>query len=121
MRHQTARQLERDGQIMGWHYVSASSRGGYPLGYCAEHPPHETEQQARECYAKYQRDHVRLDRKTLNWCGCEYQDCDKPTKTGADIMYDGYHLAMLCEEHLTKDCAIEALGLSEPAGDAWVS
>lgn len=117
MRYLTAVQLPEG----GWHYASASRRGGYPLGYCAEHAPHATEQEARECYARWQRDHVRLDVRLGNWSGCEVSGCDKPTKQGAEIQGDGYHLATLCEEHLTKEHAYEALGLSEPAGDAWVS
>jgi hypothetical protein len=106
----------------GWHYVSLNRRrGGYPLGYCAGHEPHATEGEARECYAQYQRDHVRLDSTTSNWCGCEVAGCDKPTKRHARIEGDGYHMAALCDEHLTVEHAIAALHLDQPAGDSWQS
>lgn len=109
------------GENGGWHYVSLNRRGGHPLGYCRDHEPHATEVEARECYARYQRDHVRLDSKTENWCGCEVEGCDAPTKQRARIEGDGYHSAALCSEHLTVEHAIKALGLDVPAGDSWQS
>lgn len=117
MRHHTAAQRGDE----GWHYVSLSRSGGYPLGYCGEHEPHETEQEARECYARYRRDRVRLDVRLGDWTGCKAPGCDKPTKGGADIEGDGFALAPLCDEHLTHEHAVAALGLDRPAGDAWIS
>jgi hypothetical protein len=118
MRHHTAAQKGESG---GWHYVSLSRHGGHALGYCAEHEPHVTEQDARECYAKYQRDRVRLDGQWADWTGCEVTGCDAPTKAHARIEGDGFHTASLCAEHLTREHAIDVLGLNGPAGDAWVS
>lgn len=118
MQHHTAAQRGEGG---GWHYVAMNRRGGHPLGYCAEHEPHRTEAEARECYACYQRDNVRLDVAWSNWAGCEVEGCDAPTKTAAGIHGDGYHYASLCAEHLTHEHAVKALGLDTPAGDAWVS
>lgn len=103
----------------GWHYASTSSRGGYPLGYCAEHEPHATETEARECYGRYQREHVRLDGKTTGWHDCEV--CKAPAKNVARIDGDGYSHAVLCDEHLTKDHAATVLGIAGLAGDRWVS
>ena len=114
MRHLTAAHLEN-----GWHYASLSRRGGFPLGYCAEHEPHPTETEARECYARYQRDHVRLDRKSSNWNDCRV--CKAPAKNIADIEGDGYTTAVLCDEHATTEHAIAVLGLAEPAHDSWQS
>lgn len=74
MRHLTAVQLPEG----GWHYASASRRGGYPLGYCAEHEPHSTEDEARECYRKWQRDHVKMDGGVWSWGGCDVRGCDNP-------------------------------------------
>lgn len=117
MNHHTAAQHGENG---GWHYVSLNRRtGGHPLGYCVEHEPHATEQEARECYAQYRRDNVLLDVKLGSWSDCAV--CGGPTKSAATIRYDGFHLAPLCEEHLTFEHAIDALGLRGPAGDAWQS
>lgn len=117
MRHYTAAQK---GDGPGWHYVSLGRTGGYPLGYCADHEPHPTEAEARECYARWQRDHVRLGSK-WSWTSCDMPDCPKPANRGAKIEGDGYHLATLCDEHLTVENAVIAMGLDQPAGDSWIS
>ena len=115
MRHLTAAR-KGDG---GWHYVSLGRTGGYPLGYCAEHEPHATEAEARECYARYQRDHIKFDRGTWSWTGCNAEGCDNPTRSAARC--GAYKMVALCDEHLTTEHAIKALRLDEPAGDAWQS
>jgi len=120
MNHHTAAQKGDGG---GWHYVSLSSRGGgYPLGYCAGHAPHETEAEARRCYQQWRRAHVRRDLTLANWGDCSIDGCGEPTKTGARIEGDGYSAARLCTGHLDYDHAIIALGLEdEYAGDSWES
>lgn len=117
MRHLTAAQRGKDG---GWHYVSMSSRGGHPLGYCAEHEPHPTEAEARECYTAYQRDNVEPNGR-WSWGCCDVEGCDNPARDGWHVSDDGYSLAVLCSEHNNRDQAIIALGLNRPAGDAWQS
>jgi hypothetical protein len=112
VRNLTARQRGND----GWHYVSLGSTGGYPIGYCADHEPHPTEAEARECYAKWRRDHVGLDIRYADWTGCAI--CDAPTKKAAGVQYD-YATAALCDEHLTHENAVTALHLD--AGDSWMS
>lgn len=116
--HWTAK-LRADGA--GWHYVA----GQIPLGYCADHGPHATEDEARECYARWQRDHVAI-RKTSQWHNCEHgkhpDRCPNPANNVAEVrgqyMSD---MSMLCDEHATLEHAIIALGLDQPAGDCWVS
>lgn len=104
----------------GWHYVLGGSHGGgYPIGYCGQHEPHDTELEARACYSQWQRDHVTLNRESSNWMSCEV--CGGPTKTGAGVQGDGYRVAALCSEHLTTEHAINALQLNGPAGESWES
>jgi hypothetical protein len=117
VRHLTALQITID-DVTGWHYVSASRRGGYPLGYCAEHSPHPTEVEARECYARWQRDHVRLDGR-CSWTSCSR--CPNPANRYAYVEGDGYTSAALCDQHLTLEPAVQAMHLDGPAGDAWQS
>lgn len=107
----------------GWHYASLSDRGGHPIGYCATHPPHATEAEARKCYQDYQRDRVRLsDQESSSWSDCSIQGCGNPAKKEAHIEGDGYHSAVFCDEHFTLENAIKALHLDEPeAGDSWRS
>lgn len=118
MNHLTA--LERADHT-GWVYGSRNRRAGaYAIGYCAEQGHvHPTEDEARACYGQYQRDRVRLDIATSNWCDCA--ECGEPTKTGAGIEGDGYNLATLCEKHLTAEFAIKHLHIDGPAGDSWQS
>lgn len=122
MRHLTAAQKGEGG---GWHYVSMSRDGGHPLGYCAGHEPHPTEAEARECYAQFQRDNVVLDDGKWSWGSCEHradgERCPNPANRAATIRGDGYAMALLCPEHMTLDHAFEALGITGPAGDSWVS
>ena len=118
MRHLTAASI--DG---GFHYASLSSRGGYPLGHCAEHAPHATADDARRCYRVWEREHVVIDAQFRNWGDCSATGCEEPTKLGARLVDgDGFHIARLCAEHLTMPAAIAGLGLADDlAGDSWVS
>lgn len=122
MNHHTAAP-KADGT--GFHYVSLNKRhGGHPLGYCAEHAPHATEDEARACYRAWQRDHVRIDGATLrSWTDCHHvTGCEEPTRSAATIEGDGYRVAPLCPEHMATEHAIPALGLADDlAGDSWES
>lgn len=121
MRHLTAHQLPEG----GWHYASTHRRGGYPLGYCRDHEPHPTEAEARECYSQWQRDHLVLDDGNWSWGNCEHREgqtrCKSPANKAARIEGDGYQMALLCPEHMTRGHAIAALGIDGPAGDSWES
>lgn len=118
MRHHTAAPLA-DGS--GFHYASVHPRrGGHPLGYCAEHPPHATEAEARECYAQWRRDRLQLD-GTCSWTNCSVKDCPKPANQLAEVRGDSMLTAALCPEHLTVEHATAVMQLDRPAGDAWVS
>lgn len=119
MRHLTAAQRE-DGT--GWHYVSMNRRGGHPLGDCANHAPHATEAEARECYGEYLRSQVYLDeRGRWSWGGCDVKGCPNPSQRAARCRADAYVMAMLCDEHWTVEDAIKAMDLDGPAGDSWQS
>lgn len=122
MRHKTAVELP-DG---GWHYASAHRRGGYPLGRCAQHDPHPTEAEARECYGAYLReDTIRLNAGAVSWTSClarpAGERCPNPTQAYATYGDDGYGMTPLCPTHMTTEDVIATAGLAGPAGDAWVS
>lgn len=127
MNYDQPRELE---DKSGWHYTTHNKRTGtHPIGYCREHGPHATEAEARECYASYLRDNVKLDPPhTWSWCTCDYgtgeyggerQPCPNPANSGARS--GPWRVALLCDEHFTREHAIEALGLDKPAGDSWHS
>ena len=100
----------------GWHYCVGQS----PIGYCSEHSPHATEAEARECYGRWQRDHVVLDGK-CSWTSCRVKGCDAPANRYARIEGRGYDMATLCTEHLDIEHAVVALRIDGPAGDSWES
>jgi hypothetical protein len=118
MRHKTA---ARRGETGGWHYVSLSRDGGHPIGYCRDHEPHTTEDEARECYGRYIREEetIRLDAKYAQWTGC--QVCGAATTSGAEYGDDGYGSVALCPEHLAVEHVIAVAKLDGLAGDAWLS
>jgi hypothetical protein len=123
MRTKTARHLA-DGS--GWHYVNAGKAGGHPIGRCADHPPHPTEAEARECYGAYVReDTIKLDAYAVSWTSCEARPdgtrCANPAKSVATYGDDGYGQVSLCPDHMTAEKVIAAAQLGGPAGDAWIS
>lgn len=102
----------------GWHYAQLWKTGGGPIGFCAEHDPHPTEAEARECYAAYLRAQLR-EVQYGDWTGCRMDGCDTPTKAGYGC--DGYHDEPLCDEHRTVENAVVVLALDKPAGDSMGS
>lgn len=109
----------RKGENGGWHYVSLSSRGGYPIGYCDTHAPHATEEEARNCYNRWRRDGIELDVTLGAPSKCDR--CENFTQTGARVRGDGYDQVTLCSAHLTVENAASALDAYGPAGNAWIS
>lgn len=104
----------------GWHYTTGNRRLGIrPLGYCRTHEPHPTEEEARECYARYLRDHMKMRAECTNWGNCTMPNCRKPARNLAEA--GEWLSARLCNSHFTHDNAIIALGLDHPAGDLWHS
>lgn len=114
MNHRTV--LER-ADHSGFHMVV---NGHHPVGYCADHAPHATEAEARECFGQYQRDKVR-EHGRARWTSCMLKGCTAPAQRMFEIEGDGYSLAVLCEEHATKENAVTVMGLDGAAGDAWFS
>lgn len=114
----------------GWHYAQVWKTGGHQIGFCADHAPHPTEAEARECYSAYLRTQLR-EETYGDWSGCEASVtrtdqgsqalvCDTPTKKG--ITYSGgFRGAALCDRHRTDEQAIVVLGLDQPAGDSFGS
>lgn len=92
----------------GWHYVQQNRRTGtHPVGYCRDHGPHETAEEARECFRRYLLDGAR-EESYADWTGCEApvggeERCDRPTKKGLTTrppLGTGY---ALCDEHRTTE------------------
>ena len=121
MNYDQPRQIAEGEHAGKWHYTTANRRTGtHPIGYCVDHAPHDTEEQARECYAGYLRDNVRLDKPgTWSWGGCDYPGCKNPANNGAHS--GAWNMALLCADHHNRDDAVKALRLDGPACDSWHS
>jgi hypothetical protein len=87
-----------------WHYTTHNRRvGTYAIGYCADHEPHATEDEARECYASYLlNERLRLDGQMEAYFPCQIDGCGALTNSVVSI--DGWATSYrLCDEHRTKE------------------
>lgn len=112
MNYDQPRQLESG----GWHYTTFNRRiGTFPVGYCRDHGPHETQDDARRCYRDYElNERLLLDGTLGSWNPCEFPGCE--TLTNRDARIGGWSRWRLCDEHRTKEVAAEMYG--ELAGDS---
>lgn len=121
--HQPRQALLDDGTVGGWHYTSLNRRTGcYAEGYCRDHEPHDTEQEARECYARWALDHATYDKRmTGQQLRCSVADCDTWTdRLGGPPGYSAFgHDMPLCDEHCNR-AGLEAV-IGTVAGDAVAS
>lgn len=89
----------------GWHFTSMNDGQIWPVGYCADHEPHATPEEARECFRKYLLDGSR-ELTYADWTGCEV--CDTPTKKALSTRPPLGNDHALCDEHRTLE-QLEAL------------
>ena len=100
----------------GWHYTQMNDGRIWPIGYCREHEPHATEDDARRCYRDYElNERLTLDGTIGNWNPCEHEGCETLTNRNAGIEPWGPSWR-LCDEHRTKERCAELYG--ELAGDS---
>lgn len=121
MRTKTAVEVDLGERGKGWHYASIGKRGGGPIGYCADHAPHATETEARECFSSYLLTQLRAETYG-DWTSCQYphNECGRPTKSGWGVPATLSSVA-LCEVHDSRELAIACLGLNKPWGDSFGS
>lgn len=105
----------------GWHYAQVWKDGGGPIGFCAEHEPHPTEVEARECWSQWRREHIKFDRVIAGWTSCSREGCERPANHAATIEGDPYVFVPLCAWDMNYRTVIEVLGLDQPAGDSMGS
>lgn len=100
----------------GWHYTSRNDDRIFAIGYCREHPPHATEDEARRCYRDYElTERLRLDGTIGDWNLCEFPGCE--TLTNREAWLGGFGGGWrLCDEHRTREVCAELYG--ELAGDS---
>src|SRR6266568_2611758 len=100
----------------GWHFTSMNDGRVRPVGYCATHGPHATEDEARRCYRDYQlNEQLQLDGTVGHWNPCEQTGCETLTNRQARINPWGSSW-LLCDEHRTKETCAALYG--ELAGNS---
>ena len=87
----------------GWHFTVKNDDSIWPVGYCAAHPPHPTQEEAESCYAGFLLDQrLRLPDPRPVKAGDHMRackECGELTPLCADI--DGTRLP-LCDIHRTR-------------------
>jgi hypothetical protein len=95
----------------GWHYTSMNDGRVHAIGYCANHDPHPTKDEAYDCYTRYKLDHdLRLDGQWQDtWHRCLIEGCETLTDRHAWFAPWGptYNL---CDEHRTREVVAELFG-----------
>lgn len=84
----------------GFHYTVRNDDHIWPVGYCEDHPPHATEEEAQECFRSYLLD-GQCDVDYEDWTGCKI--CDAPTKKGLTTRPPLGWEYPLCDEHRTPE------------------
>jgi hypothetical protein len=93
----------------GFHYTCRNDDRIVSVGYCREHEPHATAEEARACFARYLLDGWR-EESYGSWHGCVWEEpdgggitvmCDTPTKKGLTTRPPLGHGYALCDEHRT--------------------
>ena len=101
--------------VWGWHYTCRNDEMIWPVGYCVEHDPHPTADEAYACITNYVLDHVdwnmTLDTKTMV-PRCDYPNCRTLVDDGggASCGVGGRNFYVLCFQHRNRDDLARVLG-----------
>lgn len=108
-----------DGTPVGWHYTCMNDNRIWAVGYCTEHDPHTTKDEAYECWTRYLlAERLRLDGfdpRTQHQC--QAPGCDTWTQYRASV--DGSMSWDLCDEHRNAETVAELLGTVGAAVSSW--
>lgn len=112
MNHYRARQL-KDG---GWHFTCMNDGRAWPVGYCAEHEPHATKEEACGCYRKWLLD----NRLKLN-CRDNHQqrkckECGEWTSSYAMCETD---IVFLCDKHMNRETFEKIVPVFDEMWSSW--
>lgn len=102
MNYLMARQLRQG----GWHFTAMRDQLVWAIGYCREHGPHFTQEEAERCFHKYELDNAHFDARIAPHTQhlCEFPGCRKWTQMGARWGWGGVgHLTLLCDEHRNRE------------------
>jgi len=96
----------------GWYYTTRNDGNVWPIGYCPDHEPHATEQEARVCYRDYElTERLRFtddQPKAPQLLVCQAFGCERYTSGSASI--GGWERWTLCAEHRNRETVAELYG-----------
>jgi hypothetical protein len=90
MNYLQPRQLEKSKK---WHFTSRNGDRVWAIGYCAEHEPHETREEAVACYGRYLLDHMR------EWDAASAEKCIECGEWTPHIVEVGCEIFHICKTH----------------------
>lgn len=116
--YQPRQVLGADGQPGGWHYTCRNDSRIWPVGDCAGHPPHATQDEAYECWTNYLlSNRLRLDRQEHDVKRpCKFEGCEEWTQGYAEVDGRIFHL---CDEHRTAEVVRQLFGTAGDAVSSW--
>jgi hypothetical protein len=96
----------------GWHYTRMRDGRMWPIGYCRDHAPHASKDEAYVCYTRYLLDNeLRLNGEMVNtWRRCLRPGCDALTNRYAQVGLDMGPIYELCDEHRTREYITALIG-----------
>lgn len=108
-----------DDAVLGWHYTCMNDGRIWAVGYCSEHEPHATKDEAYECWTRYLlTERLRLDGfDSRAQHRCAAPDCDSWTQHHATV--DHSMTWSLCDAHRNADVVAALLGTVGAAMSSW--
>lgn len=94
MNYYQARELKKG----GWHFTCMNDNKVWPVGFCTEHEPHKTREEAEACYRLYLIDNANFKVKLTEVTRCSF--CRNLTRNAVDI---DRHIMPLCRNHHNKE------------------
>jgi hypothetical protein len=88
----------------GWHFTCMNDGAIWPVGYCRDHDPHPTREEAEDCFARYVHDDI--SERSHNWTDCEVEGCERPANKSIAFRQPLGHSYALCDEHRTPEVAL---------------
>jgi hypothetical protein len=103
----------------GWHYTCMNDGQIWPVGYCRDHEPHDTQDEARECFRAWLLDNAKYDRPRFSNAlyRCDVEGCREFTDGGAT---DGHNSPYtLCGQHRNRETLKTLIGPVGQITSSW--
>mgnify|MGYP000843957883 CR=1 FL=1 len=93
----------------GWVYHFSNKGKGANLSGCADHPPHQSPEEAVACFVKWRESNVLLMRGVLKQGSCGSPDCGDPAPNLVRVLGMATTITPVCAEHSGKESVLAML------------